>query len=109
MAAVISSWHSRDGFLNIITNRRDLSRLRTNVLGGLLVCGDEFGGVSGQGSSTRVPCALWVGFLLVMYLKMKEEKEMENKSHGDGDGTLQYCLMAYLHHGFSREGEEKYN
>ncbi|KAJ6414770.1 hypothetical protein OIU84_003730 [Salix udensis] len=98
------------GFLNIITNRRDFQDCaRTCTLGGLLVCGDEFGGVSGQGSATRVPCALWVGFLLVMYLIMKEEKEMESKSHGDGDGTLQYCLMAYLHHGFSREGEEKYN
>ncbi|KAJ6933971.1 hypothetical protein NC651_009134 [Populus alba x Populus x berolinensis] len=53
--------------------------LAMNVLGGVVVYGDEFGGVK---VVSTVLCAWgFCSYVYGLYLKMKEEKEMENKNH----------------------------
>jgi drug/metabolite transporter (DMT)-like permease len=54
--------------------------LAMNVLGGVLVYGDEFGGVK---VVSTVLCGWgFCSYVYGMYLKMREEKEKENKNHG---------------------------
>lgn len=54
--------------------------LAMNVLGGVVVYGDEFGGVK---VVSTVLCGWgFCSYVYGLYLKMKEEKEMENKNHG---------------------------
>ena len=45
-----------------------------------MVCGDEFGGV--KAVSTVICGWGFCSYVYGMYLKMREEKEMENKNHG---------------------------
>ncbi|KAJ6712839.1 PURINE PERMEASE 4-RELATED [Salix purpurea] len=54
--------------------------LAMNVLGGVLVYGDEFGGV--KVVSTVICGWGFCSYVYGMYLKMREEKEMESKTHG---------------------------
>jgi hypothetical protein len=54
--------------------------LAMNVLGEVLVYGDEFGGVK---VVSTVLCGWgFCSYVYGMYLKMREEKEKENKNHG---------------------------